>query len=192
MISKPVKINHSVMNKIIDNNLKLELINDSHAKELFKQTDSNREYLRKWLSWVDVTLSVKDTEYYIQRSKLQYIENDGFQCIIKYGDKIAGMIGLVYIRNVSKKTEIGYWLCEDLQGKGIITKSCKSIIDHCFFTLNLNKIIIQCASENKASQGVPERLNFKIEGILKQDGFLHGKFVDHIRYAMLKEEWGLK
>ena len=180
------------MNKIIDKNLKLELINESHAEELFRLTDINREYLKQWLSWVDSTISVKDTVAYIQRSKLQYSENDGFQCIIKYDNKIAGMIGLVYIRNVSRKTEIGYWLSKDLQGKGIITKSCKNVIDHCFYTLNLNKIIIQCAAENKASQGVPVRLNFKIEGILRQDGFLNGKFVDHIRYAMLKEDWNLK
>ncbi|HMQ68185.1 MAG TPA: hypothetical protein PKA90_04090 [Ignavibacteria bacterium] len=36
------------MNKITVNNIKLELINESHEKELFKQTDSNREYLRNY------------------------------------------------------------------------------------------------------------------------------------------------
>ncbi len=177
------------MNKILDQNLRLQSIDATHAEELFRLTDVNREYLRQWLPWVDSTISVNDTLDFIKSCKEQSERNDGFQSAIVLDEKIVGMIGLVCVNNLSKKAEIGYWLSASHQGKGIMTKSCKAVVEYCFDTLNLNKIIIHCAVENKASQGIPKRLNFKTEGILRQDGFLNGKFVDHIRYAMLREEW---
>ena len=48
---------------------------------------------------------------------------------------------------------------------------------------------IKCAAENLISQGIPIRLNFTKEGVLRKEGFLNGKYVDHVVFAMLKEEW---
>ena len=49
----------------IDEELRIERLNHSHAKGIFNLINSNREYLRKWLKFVDSTRSIKDTENYI-------------------------------------------------------------------------------------------------------------------------------
>lgn len=173
----------------IEKDLYLELLNESHAKELFELTDKNRKYLKKWLPWVDGTQTVADTESFIKLSKKQQRSKKGLQFTIKYKNKICGMTGLVFINNQDKRTEIGYWLSSKHTGKGIMTKSCKALIDHCFNNLNLNKILIRCAPGNKASIGIPERLNFTREGLLREDTVLNGKFEDSILFTMLRKEW---
>lgn len=177
------------LNLSINENLNLQFINASHAQDLFNLTDRNREYLREWLPWVDFTKSVNDTTEYIKICKDQYNLNNGFQLIIKYNNEVAGILGLHYINHVNKHTEIGYWLGSNYTGKGLMTMSCRKLIDYCFETLNLNRVAIKCASENYRSQKIPVRLGFKKDGILRQEGFLNGKHIDHILYSMLKEEW---
>lgn len=66
---------------------------------------------------------------------------------------------LVLIINWSNKTAyIGYWLGEEFQGNGIMTKVAKTLTDYAFNELNLNKVEIRAAVENEKSRAIPERL----------------------------------
>jgi ribosomal-protein-serine acetyltransferase len=92
----------------------------------------------------------------------------------------------------NKCASIGYWLSKELEGKGIITRSCKAVIDEGFKRLKLNRIEIRAAVENYKSQAIPQRLGFKQEGIIRQAEFVNNQFVDLYVYSMLKEEWESK
>ena len=104
------------------------------------------------------------------------------------GGKVIGRIGVYKIDSKSQIGEIGYWLAECEQGKGIVFKCCQALIAFCFSHLNLNRIEIRCGSRNLKSRQVPERLNFSFEGILRQGEFLYDKFIDLCLYSLLKEE----
>jgi len=43
--------------------------------------------------------------------------------------------------------------------------------------------------ENKKSRAIPKRLGFKEEGIIRQTEWLYDRFVDHVVYGMLIDEW---
>lgn len=173
----------------VNSEIKLELVGKSHAGELFALTDSNRNYLRKWLPWVDGNVSVNETMAFIKKSVMQNKRNDGFNCVVLYKGKISGVIGLTEISRFNNRTEIGYWLGKEFTGKGIITKSCKALADYCFDKLNVNRIIIRCESNNKKSRMIPERLGFFKQGILKHDGIRNGSYVNHVQYSVFKNEW---
>jgi len=173
----------------INEDLRLELLEESHIKELFDLTNTNRKYLREWLPWVDSTRNINDTAEFVKTSVSRNNKKNGFELVIKYQERIAGILGLLYIDHLNKNTEIGYWLAESFTGKGIMTESCKALTDRCLKEMNLNRVSIRCAAENYISQGIPKRLNFKKEGVLRENGFLNGKFEDHIVYSMLKSEW---
>lgn len=168
----------------IDSELYLELLNESHAPEIFDLTEKNRVYLDKWLPWVKYTKSKEDTLIFIKNSTEQFKNKTGLQTVIKYKNQIAGLIGLVevsYLRNV---TEIGYWLGEEFTGKGIMTRSCKALTDHTFREFKVNRINIICDVNNTASQNVPKRLGYFNQGILKNDKYLNGEYGDHFHFVM--------
>jgi ribosomal-protein-serine acetyltransferase len=48
---------------------------------------------------------------------------------------------------------------------------------------------IHCAPENRRSRAIPERLGFKQEGILREEMFIDGRYLDSVVYAMLEDEW---
>lgn len=55
--------------------------------------------------------------------------------------------------------------------------------------MDLNRIEIKAAVKNFKSQAIPEKLNFKKEGILRQAEFVNNEFIDLFIYSILKNEW---
>ncbi len=89
----------------------------------------------------------------------------------------------------NRMTELGYWISEGFEGKGLVTKTCRVLIDYAFNELGLNRIVISCAAENQKSCAIPEKLGFKQEGILRQSELLQDRFVDMLIYGLLVKEW---
>lgn len=173
----------------LDAETELRLLEERHAVDLYALTDQNREHLRQWLPWVDATSSVDATRRFIQNGLKQYAAHRGFQAGIWYQGQLAGVVGYHKIDWHNRKTSIGYWLSASFQGKGIMTKACRALIDHAFHELMLNRIEIRCAAKNQKSRGIPERLGFSQEGISRQAEWLYNHYVDHVIYAILANDW---
>ncbi len=170
----------------IDEDIELRLLEHRHADQLFQLTDQSRESLREWLPWIDFTRTVADSKNFIGGTLQQFSRNDGFQAGIWYKGELAGVIGLHGINWSNKSTSIGYWLGSGFEGKGLMTKACQAVVDYCFNELELNRIEIRTATENKKSMAIPVRLGFQQEGHLKQAEWLYNKFVDHYVFGMVK------
>ena len=63
--------------------------------------------------------------------------------------------------------EIGYWIDSRFSGKGYMVEAAKGITDFAFSELKANRVEIRCDSLNKKSRVIPEKLGFKLEGILE-------------------------
>lgn len=158
---------------------RLELVQESHAEQIFCLVKSNKNYLKQWLPWVDFTNTIADTLEFINNSINKNTEKKGFDCSIFYKNEIVGIIGLHKIDFTNKFSSIGYWISENYQGNGIMTASCKALINYCLNDLELNRVEIRCATENFKSQAIPKRLNLKNEGVLRQIEYINGIFLDH-------------
>jgi ribosomal-protein-serine acetyltransferase len=173
----------------VDKEISIELLQLQHKEELFILIDSNREHLRKWLLWVDKRKSPDDFDSIIPMWLKNYADNNGFDAGIRYNGRLVGMVGLHYIDWKNRATSIGYFLAEDAQGFGIITRSITAILDYLFTTLKLHRVEIQCAINNHKSIAVPERLMFVKEGIKRDGQFLHDRYEDLVTYSLLASEW---
>lgn len=176
----------------IDEDITLKEISSSSPGRIFNAIDRNREYLRKWLPFVDSTQSMKDSEDYV----LSVINSDcpkkDMVFEIWFEDDFCGLVGLKEIDHYNRKTELGYWLIESLQGKGIMLRSCRGLIQYAFDALKMNRIQIKCAIGNERSMQIPLRLKFEFEGVEKSGEFVHGKYLDLKTYAILKRDWKQK
>lgn len=181
-MSKEIKLN-------IDDDSRLELINQSHAEELFDLIEENREFLKQWLPWLDNNRYLQNTIDFISISQLQYERNETIQFVLFYKGKIAGIVGFHKIDWINRLTSIGYWIGEGFQGHGLVTKACARVLDYSFGKLCLNRIEIRCANDNFKSRAIPERLGFKEEGLVRQAEWIYDHYVDHIIYGMLESEW---
>jgi ribosomal-protein-serine acetyltransferase len=173
----------------IDEETKLRIYEERHAQEVAELVDQNRAYLRQWLPWVDYSRTVEDSKAFIKNSLQQFAQNEGFQMGIWYKHELAGGIGYHPIDWADRKVEIGYWLGESFQGKGLMTKACRTLVTYAFDELGLNKVEIHCASGNIRSCAIPKRLGFIQEGTLREAEWLYDHFVDLVVFGMLAREW---
>lgn len=173
----------------IDENLSLRLIEWNDAERVFELTDKYRIYLREWLPWLDFTKKVEDTTGFIEGCLKGYAENKSLTAVILFKGEIVGTASFNTINWVNKTAYIGYWLGEEYQGNGIMTRVAKAMTTYAFEHLYLNKVEIRAAVENKKSRSVPERLGFVKEGTIRQAEWLYDHFVDHVVYGILASEW---
>ena len=173
----------------LGDDLELRLLEERHSEDLFAVVDQNRQHLRQWLPWLDTNASPDDARSFIKSALDQFANNAGLVAGIWYRNRIAGVIGYNSIDWINRNAHIGYWLGARYQGKGIVTRACKALIDYAFNELELNRVEIRCATGNMKSRAIPKRLGFAQEGLVRQAEWLYDHFVDHAIYGMLASEW---
>lgn len=169
--------------------LELRLLEERHAEELFQVIDRSRAHIRRWMNWVDGVTGPDDQRAFIRRALEQFARNEGFHTGIWLKGALIGCIGCHFVNWVNRKTELGYWLAESAQGRGIMTRACAAVVDHAFTEWKLHRVLIHCAAENRRSRAIPERLGFTQEGVLRQSEWLYDHFVDLVAYGLLAPEW---
>lgn len=172
----------------VDDQIEIRLVHPNYMEDHFNIVMKNKEHLGKWLNWAAKYQNIEDSRAYIDKAMEDYSKGKSVKCFIFMDNKLAGAIDLQSIRQ-NHKAEIGYWLSEDYTGQGIMSKCVNRILDYGFNFLNLNKIVIRVAAENTKSAAIPQKFDFKQEGILRENSIINGEKHDSIYFGLLKSEY---
>lgn len=168
-----------------DTDVRLQRLTLEDAAPLYALIDRSRDNFRTWLTWVDGTRTVEQVSDSIKVS----LKKDAHRYGIYFKRELVGTINFHGGSDQNRSDSIGYWLDQNYQGKGIMTKATFALLKIGFHALQLNSVRIHCATGNTASRAVAERLGFKLEGVLRQDVWLQNQFVDSAIYGMLATEF---
>ena len=172
----------------IDDDILLRTYSVDDAPELFSVVNASRRHLHTWLEWVDKTTKEEHSLQFIQQSLHQLDTQEELALGIFYDGKIIGGIGMHKWEQSTKRAQIGYWITEEYEGKGIMNKCLVKFIDFLFDKIGLNKIEVHFLPGNKRSAKVAERLGFKIEGIIRQSVIRNGMPEDMVVAGLLTNE----
>ncbi|MCX7602583.1 MAG: GNAT family N-acetyltransferase [Bryobacteraceae bacterium] len=169
--------------------IELRRLEPADADAIFAVVAANREHLDPWLPWVEGTHEAADTRAFLEQVEENRARGRTAAYGIWQGGELAGLIGLHDIDASNASAQIGYWLAERWQGRGLMTRAVQALVELAFRELGLGRIEIRCAAGNLRSQAIPKRLGFTYEGTLRAAQRLHGKPVDLRIYGLLREEW---
>src|SRR5215469_17810751 len=154
--------------------IQLRLLEERHVEEYFALIERNRDYLQEWIAVEAYEGSVELLRVYVKQHLLQFVEGSAYHLGIWYQDALVGLLDYrLNARNCS--VELGYWLDVAMQGKGIVTQACRTMVRHAFEVHLMHKVVISCAIDNPRSRAVAERLGFVQEGILRRVVWLHDR-----------------
>jgi ribosomal-protein-serine acetyltransferase len=174
-------------------NWKIERIENILPEEFYKLIDKNKKHIEKTFP---VTLShcldLESTQKFIAFSLDKEKNKEGYHFYarnIETGDLI-GYLCVKSINNRTLKCELGYFIDENFQGKGIISGLVSYTLDFCFNELLMNKVFICTSEVNLASQRIALKHNFQQEGILR-DEFIDGNgiFENVVYFGLLKSDY---
>ena len=99
-----------------------------------------------------------------------------------------GAGGLNSLNKVHKKAEIGFWLLTEFWGQGIMTEVMPIICNYGFDNLELHRIEGLVETDNLNCKNVMKKLDFKLEGTMKDCEVKNGKFISLDIYAKFKND----
>ncbi len=124
--------------------------------------------------------------------KSQDLWSDGEACvfgIVEAGSqRFAGCMGLHPVLEHSR-AEVGYWIGEPFQGRGLATVALSLLIQFGFESLKLNRIEAGHFAGNIASGRVMQKAGMRFEGIRRGAAWHRDRFKDLHWYALLREDY---
>lgn len=169
----------------------LRLLEESDSDELFALIDVDRAYLSRWLPWA-AGQDLDGTLQFIRLTRRQLADSTGLTLAIVCDGALAGVVGLEPLDWTHRSMSVGYWLGERYQGRGIMTRAVGAAVDHAVSVWRLNRIEIRAARENLRSRGIPQRLGFREEGVLREAERVGDGYLDIVVYSMLASDWRSK
>lgn len=127
--------------------------------------------LQPWMDFAQREQTLEETEINIRNAHIAFLKRTDLRLHVFHRETGEFILtsGLHRIDWNVRRFEIGYWIDSRHSGKGYVTEAVKGITNFTFDVLEANRIEIRCDERNVKSRAVPERLNFKLEGILKNN-----------------------
>lgn len=100
----------------------------------------------------------------------------------------AGAVGLHLKKDIRRRSaEIGYWLGEELWGRGIATEAVRALTGHAFARFDLARLYAGVFEGNHASMRVLEKAGYTREARLRKAITKDGRTIDLLLYANVRE-----
>lgn len=176
--------NRPNMKIAIDDRISLRPLESGDADEIFAILDSHRERMRRWLPFVDFTLSPDDSARFVD--SVLHGEEKIFAII--HDDRFIGIVGFRSTERENDRTEIGYWLSPEYHGRGIMTRCVRRVCEYAFSQMSMHRIAIKCAVGNHASRAIPLKLGFTFEGTeIDGEKMCDGSYADIEVYSLVRK-----
>lgn len=148
--------------------------------------------LRQWFPFAQEVPTLEETEISLREAHIKFLERENFRFLIFHKESQV-FIGTASLQSVDwevQKCEIGYWINTNFSGNGYITEAVKALREYGTQELGFHRLEIRCESANLPSRAIPEKLGFKLEGILvNEDLSADGKnLTDTCIYAVTQKE----
>jgi len=129
---------------------------------------------------------------YTRRDGIDYLEYAQVQeqvtsFAIEYEGEAVGGVGFLIGRDIARTSaEMGYWLSEELWGRGIATRAASAMSEWAFESYGLTRVFAMAFAHNAASIRVLEKAGFEREGLLRRSAIKNGVVLDQILFAKVR------
>jgi ribosomal-protein-alanine N-acetyltransferase len=151
----------------------------------------NRDFLQPWSpTFRPEMFSERDWE-----SSITVIQTQLRQGIaIRYGlflkDRLVGVANLTDIKSSPLHScVLGYTLCKDHQGLGLMREALQAIIGQAFSARNVHRITANYMPRNERSGRLLRHLGFQVEGYARDYLLIDGRWEDHVLTGLANPEW---
>jgi UDP-4-amino-4,6-dideoxy-N-acetyl-beta-L-altrosamine N-acetyltransferase len=145
----------------------------------------NMENIRKFM-YTDHIISEEEHNQWLEN-----MENNNHQLVyvILYDKKPIGAVNIYNINRVHKTTDWGFYITEELRGKGIGTIVEYMILEKIFNELNIEKLNCEVLETNPIAIKLHKKFGFIEEGIRKKNVIKQNLRIDVHLFGLLKDEW---
>jgi ribosomal-protein-alanine N-acetyltransferase len=142
--------------------------------------------------WTRAPATAERFALFVERygSRRQPAAHAGYLVFRHEDDALVGSFSFSEIvRGAFQSAYLGYCAFVPHAGRGLMTEGLALSLDIAFRSLALHRVEVNVQPTNVRSIGLVERVGFTREGYSRRYVKIAGRWRDHIRYAMLAEDW---
>lgn len=135
--------------------------------------------------------SIEETQEHLRRDRDLFPSRQGISWALtrRDSDQFIGSCGPWRLVKPHYRAEVGYDLLPEYWGQGLMTEALRASLRFCFTRMGLNSVTAQIDPQNQPSRRVLERLGFRQDGLLRQDYYFGGRFLDTAIFTLLRSEF---
>ncbi|MDQ1128044.1 GNAT family N-acetyltransferase [Microbacterium sp. SORGH_AS_0888] len=133
--------------------------------EMHRLTLKNLDRLREWEPWAQGEQSLEATASFTGMQLERFAAGTLLPTAIARDGVLIGSASL-RLDSYLGTAELGYWIDEEEQGKGVVFRACTALLDHAR-EAGAARVEIRTAVANVRSRRLAERLGFIHEGTLR-------------------------
>jgi ribosomal-protein-serine acetyltransferase len=158
------------------------------ADEFAAHVTRIRDHLLPWIPFASRVVDVASARELLQRQADRTARDEGRF----YGIWVNGLLcGGTLFRDFDLAygvCEVGVWLAPDMQGRGLITRAVRRMIDWAVVR-GITRVEWRTNPANDRSRAVARRLGMTREGVLRSSFVLNGVRHDTEVWSVLADEW---
>lgn len=145
--------------------------------------------LHAWMAWAVEMPSLETSREQQCRAREAFLAREDLPVVMFREDRVVGCAGLHRIDWAVPRFEIGYWVRTPDRGRGYVTETVQALAGLAFEGLGARRVEIRADTRNHRSRAVPERLGWRLEGVLRNDGLgPDGRPRDTAVYARIRRD----
>nr|WP_255662682.1 GNAT family N-acetyltransferase [Myxococcus sp. RHSTA-1-4] len=148
-------------------------------------TRASRAFHRPWVS---PPTTPEGFQAYLQRN-----QGEDFEALLAWERESGHLIGVFNLSQIFRggfqNAYLGYWAVHGFQGRGLMSESLQLVLTHAFRTMRLHRVEANIQPGNAASKALVERAGFRLEGFSPRYLKVAGRWRDHERWALCREDW---
>ena len=138
------------------------------AAEFLAHMDRARATVDPWIPWAGVSTDLDSARATLQRYADLAARDAGRLFGIWLDGTLVGGTMFVAFDATAGTCEIGCWLEPAGQGRGLVTRAVRLLIDHAVQTRGIHRVEWRCRTDNTASSAVARRLGMRLDGVLRE------------------------
>lgn len=127
--------------------------------DVYAAVDASRAHLERWMAWAPGYTPAHAREFCVIAEQGWDEDREYVYTLVEPGGEVAGTAGL-HRRIGDGGFEIGYWVRADREGRGLITRASRALVQAAFAMADIDRIEIRHDVANVRSAAVPRRLGF--------------------------------
>ena len=183
-----LQLNYNPFPELVSERLLFRKLKETDAKEVFRLR-SNPERMKY------IPRPVLETEeqaldmILMMNAKVEENTDINWAVCEKVTGAFIGFMGFYRTQPENYRTEIGYMILPQFDGKGYVTEAVATLLHFAFDVVQFHSIEAVIDPKHIASARVLEKNGFKKEAHFRENGYFGGKFWDAVHYGLLKREF---
>lgn len=171
---------------ILGSRIYLKKHNLDLASEMFKSIMKNKAYLSEFMPWAPLTVKVENSVDWIKTTLEEWERRTLFDygIFLSKTNEYLGSIGIHTINWNHKRAELGYWICKNHEGQGLISESIQ-LLEKESQKLGIHRLEIRCSGKNTKSVFVALRNEYILESRMNDEQCVGETYRDTLVFAKI-------